>query len=270
MNQEGFLRYVSEIIRNNICWRITDSDLSLLPWSWGLCVFVEQLCPLASRQVSRHLKGRSVWHTSSGNPPPHLPHPYLSFTSSISLLFPLWYSMLGIHGLQTKQANKQNNRKTHHPDKVGLGLRERWGEILFAFRASSISLWWRRRPPRTRRPTLLFDFQGGDQGGPRHWHIIFWPNTQLAAATGPWPLTKLALYSLAVVFAFIWATCWCGIQLVAFNPPNAVLQSWPVNIVIHLMTVIPYIQHAITLECQQTLAGIKKTNCTIVLNCFSR
>lgn len=30
--------------------------------------------------------------------------------------------MLGIHELQTKQANKQNNRKTHHPDEVGLGL----------------------------------------------------------------------------------------------------------------------------------------------------
>lgn len=28
----------------------------------------------------------------------------------------------------SKQTNKQNNRKTHHPDKVGLSLRERWGK----------------------------------------------------------------------------------------------------------------------------------------------
>lgn len=140
-------------VRNNICWRIRDSDPSLLPWSWGLCIFVEQLCPVASRQVSRHLKGRSVCHTSSPTPPPLL---YVLHSAASPL-----HSMLGIHGLQTKQANKQNNRKTHHPDMAGLGLGGRWGEILFAFWASSISLWWQRRPPRTRCPTLLFDFRGG-------------------------------------------------------------------------------------------------------------
>lgn len=32
------------------------------------------------------------------------------------------YSMLSICGFQTKQANKQNNRKTHHADKLGPGL----------------------------------------------------------------------------------------------------------------------------------------------------
>lgn len=54
--------------RNNICWRIRDSDLSLLPWSWRLCVFVEQLCLVASRQVSRHLEGRSACHAPSQPP----------------------------------------------------------------------------------------------------------------------------------------------------------------------------------------------------------
>ncbi len=76
-------------VRNNICRRIRDSDLSLLAWSWGLRIFVEQLCPPASRQVSRHLKGRSVWHTSlrppadSLLPSSPLPPPLLCFSSPV-------------------------------------------------------------------------------------------------------------------------------------------------------------------------------------------
>lgn len=110
-------------VRNNICWRIRGSDLSLLPWSCGLCIFVEQLCLVASRRFSRHLKGRSVCQASLSSASSPL-------SSSLRVLrFPAspLYIMLGIHGLQTKQANKQNNRKTHHPDKVGLGLGERDG-----------------------------------------------------------------------------------------------------------------------------------------------
>lgn len=79
----------------------------------------------------------SQTHTPPSTQTYTLSPPILSALHSSA--FPL-YSMLGIHGFQTKQANKQNNRKTHHPDKLGLGLRERWRAILFALRASSISL----------------------------------------------------------------------------------------------------------------------------------
>lgn len=78
-------------VRNNICWRIRDSDLSLLPWSWGLCIFVEQLCLVASRQVSRHLKGRSVCHASS-SPPPNT-HTS-SYTSPLRPPFLCFFSVL--------------------------------------------------------------------------------------------------------------------------------------------------------------------------------
>ena len=90
-----------------------------------MCIFVEELCLVAARQVSRHLKGRSVVcraRLSTTSLPLLAPPrpPFLRFSSPCS--------MLGIHGLQTKQANKQNNRKTHQPDKAGLGLGERDGE----------------------------------------------------------------------------------------------------------------------------------------------
>lgn len=138
-------------VRNNICWRIRDSDLSLLSWSWGLCIFVEWLCLVASRQVSHHLKGRSVCHAS---PPP----PSNSSPPCIPLLFSTsyWVSM-------GSRPNKQTNRTTEKPitqTRLVWAWGGRWGEILFAFWASSISLWWQRRPPRTRLSTLLFNFCG--------------------------------------------------------------------------------------------------------------
>ncbi len=169
-------------VRNNICWRIRDSDLYLLPWSWGLCIFVEQLCPVASRQVSRHLKGRSVCHTSS--PPAPSSPPLLSSMSSIPPLLlsaPCWVSM-------GSRPNKQTNRTTEKPI-TQTRLAWAWGRdgerSCLLFWAGSISLWWQRRPPRTRLPTLLFDFQGGSRWSPALTHHL---PTQYTAGCSHGPL----------------------------------------------------------------------------------
>lgn len=52
------------------------------------------------------------------------PYPPLLCALHSPTLHPLrrHYSMLSICGFQTKQANKQNNRKTHHADKLGPAL----------------------------------------------------------------------------------------------------------------------------------------------------
>lgn len=152
--------------RNNICWRIRDSDLSLLPWSWRLCVFVEQLCLVASRQVSRHLEGRSACHAPSQPPSTAASSRFCSVSSVPPLLLsaPCWVSM-------SFRPNKQTNRTTEKPitrTRSGWAWGERWGWLLFALWASSISLWWQKRPPRTLLPTLVFDFQRGSR-----WSSLF-------------------------------------------------------------------------------------------------
>lgn len=147
-------------VRNNIYWRIRDSDLSLLPWSCGLCIFVEQLCLVASRHFSRHLKGRSVCHASLSS----ASSPLCSLLSPpCSLLSPCFSSLLhaGYPWAPDQTSKQTEQQKNPSPRQGWSGLGGR--EILFTFRASSISLWWQRRPPRTRLSTLLLT-SSGDQG----------------------------------------------------------------------------------------------------------
>lgn len=170
-------------VRNNICCRIRYSDLSLLPWSWGLCIFVEQLYPVASRQVSRHLKGRSVCHTSSSPLLPTLTSPpLLSSMSSIPLLLlstPCWVSM-------GSRPNKQTNRTT---EKAITQTRLVWAWGSDGERSCLLSgpvpfhSDGREGLPGHSDPHFCLTSRR-DHGGPHHWHIILWPNTQLAAATG--------------------------------------------------------------------------------------
>lgn len=90
MNQFCAIRYVSEITSVEG----SETVISLCcPDLGGLCIFVEQLCLVASRQVSRHLKGRSVCHASL---PPSLldtttspSHPsFLRFSSLLHAGYP--------------------------------------------------------------------------------------------------------------------------------------------------------------------------------------
>lgn len=106
---------------------------------------------LPGRPLVTSRGGLHVTHPHHPSAP--LPHLYALHPSASPLHF-----MLAIHGFQPKQANKQTEQQKIPSPR--LRLRERWREILFAFWAGSISLWWQRRPPRTQRPTLLFDFQG--------------------------------------------------------------------------------------------------------------
>lgn len=152
-----------------MCWRIRGSDLSLLPWSWGLCIFVEQLCLVASRQVSRHLRGRSVCRASYPPPPPSPLSSFLRVLCSSAAPTPLLHAEYPWAPDQTSKQTEQQKNPSPRQGWSGLGGLEgvgwggRWGEILFAFWASSISPWWQRRPPRTRLSTLMFEFQRGSR-----------------------------------------------------------------------------------------------------------
>lgn len=86
-------------------------------------------------------------------PPVHL---LLFFT-------PSWISCL--------KPNKQTNRTTEKPitqTRLVWAWGRDGGEILFAYWASSISLWWRRRPPRTRLyPHFCLTSGAGNQVSPQ-------------------------------------------------------------------------------------------------------
>lgn len=136
---------------------------SLLPWSWSLCVFVEQLWPVASRQVTRHLEGRSACPTSPSSSPvptsplrpslPHLPPPPL-----------LHAEYLRVPDQTSKQTEQQKNpsRRQARPRAWGRdGERSCLlsGPVPFQCDGGE-------GLPGHRDPGFLFDFQGENQGGP--------------------------------------------------------------------------------------------------------
>lgn len=162
-------------LKMNTEW--SESHVCSVPWSWGLGVFVEQLCLVDCQQVSR----QDTINAEGG-----LCHSPLSFhPSSISTFFLFSYTF-DIHWLQTKQANKQNNRKkTINQTRLG------WA-----------GGWDGERSCLLCRPVPFHcDGSGGLPGHgythtcvwlPRrgikadlcpYWHIIFWSNGLPAAAT---------------------------------------------------------------------------------------
>lgn len=202
-------------VRNNICWRIRGSDLSLLPWSCGLCIFVEQLCLVASRRFSRHLKGRSVVTYPCPAPPLLSPLPSVSSVSPLLPSASCWVSM-------GSRPNKQTNRTTEKPI-TQTRLVWAWGremgerDLVYFLGQFHFTVMAEKASQDTAIHTSVWLPAGIKVVLSPHWHIIFWPNTQLAASTGRWPLPKLILFSTAVGLAFLWGTWWCGIQLVAYS-----------------------------------------------------
>lgn len=85
-------------------------------------MFIEQLCLVTPQMVSHHLRGEAC--ASRILTPLHPP-----VRSSPPASTALFCSMLGIHGLQTKQANKQNNRKKKKKPSPRQGWSGLWLEM---------------------------------------------------------------------------------------------------------------------------------------------
>lgn len=107
----------------------------------GCCVYFEQLCLVLSGSFT----SLDAWMLRISTPSSLIPRP------PVNLWFiPVFYSIAGYLRAWDQTSKQTEQQKNPSPRQGWSGLEGEMGEeILFAYWASSISLWWQKRPPRT-------------------------------------------------------------------------------------------------------------------------